>query len=110
MGVRAMKTRLRLRSRYPGGDMSELTSSKRHGGAGRTLLWLAILLSLLLLGFVTALSIRANPYVSNVQQGASANSNLSRNARTSSARRANCRSIWVGSPPPWSRCSRRAGP
>ncbi|SMB90353.1 hypothetical protein [Deinococcus hopiensis] len=49
--------------------MSELTSSKRHGGAGRTLLWLAILLSLLLLGFVTALSIRANPYVSNVQQG-----------------------------------------
>lgn len=47
--------------------MSELTSSKRHGGLGRTLLWLAILLSVLLLGFVTALTIRANPYVSDVK-------------------------------------------
>jgi len=45
--------------------MSELTSSKRHGKAGRTLLWVAILLSVLLLGFVTALSIRANPYYSD---------------------------------------------
>jgi len=49
--------------------MSELTSSKRHGGAGRTLLWLAILLSVLLLGFVTALTVRANPYVSDIKQG-----------------------------------------
>lgn len=47
------------------GDMSELTSSKRHGNLGRTLLWLAILLSVLLLGFVTALTIRANPYISD---------------------------------------------
>ncbi|WP_034385521.1 hypothetical protein [Deinococcus sp. YIM 77859] len=45
--------------------MSELTSSKRHGGLGRTLLWVAILLSLLLLGFVTALTVRANPYYSD---------------------------------------------
>lgn len=49
-----------------GDDMSELTSSKRHGNVGRTLLWVAILLSVLLLGFVTALSIRANPYYSDV--------------------------------------------
>ena len=49
--------------------MSELTSSKRHGGLGRTLLWLSILLTVLLLGFVTALSIRSNPYVSDVEQG-----------------------------------------
>ena len=46
-------------------DMSELTSSKRHGNLGRTLLWVAIALSVLLLGFVTALTIRANPYVSD---------------------------------------------
>lgn len=45
--------------------MSELTSSKRHGNLGRTLLWVAIVLSVLLLGFVTALTIRANPYVSD---------------------------------------------
>jgi hypothetical protein len=49
------------------GDMSELTSSRRHGGAGRTLLWVAIALSVLLLGFVTALSIRANPYASDYE-------------------------------------------
>lgn len=49
------------------GDMSELTSSRRHGGAGRTLLWVAIALSVLLLGFVTALSIRANPYYSDAE-------------------------------------------
>lgn len=47
--------------------MSELTSSKRHGNLGRTLLWVAILLSVLLLGFVTALSIRANPYYSDAE-------------------------------------------
>lgn len=46
-------------------DMSELTSSKRHGNLGRTLLWVAIALSLLLLGLVTALTIRANPYYSD---------------------------------------------
>lgn len=47
--------------------MSELTSPKRHGSLGRTLLWVAILLSLLLLGFVTALAIRANPYYSDAE-------------------------------------------
>lgn len=47
--------------------MSELTSSKRHGNLGRTLLWVAIVLSVLLLGFVTALSIRTNPYYSDVR-------------------------------------------
>ncbi|MBB5236306.1 hypothetical protein [Deinococcus budaensis] len=45
--------------------MSELTSSKRHGNLGRTLLWVAIVLSVLLLGVVTALTIRANPYYSD---------------------------------------------
>lgn len=45
--------------------MSELTSSHRHGGLGRTLLWIAILLSVLLLGFVVALTVRANPYYSD---------------------------------------------
>lgn len=48
-------------------DMSELTSPKRHGNVGRTLLWVAILLSVLLLGFVTALSIRSNPYYSDAR-------------------------------------------
>jgi hypothetical protein len=46
-------------------DMSELTSPKRHGNLGRILLWLAIVLSVLLLGFVTALTVRANPYLSD---------------------------------------------
>ncbi|GAA5532371.1 hypothetical protein [Deinococcus aluminii] len=45
--------------------MSELTSSQRHGNVGRTLLWVAILLSVLLLGFVTALTVRHNPYYSD---------------------------------------------
>ncbi|EYB67547.1 hypothetical protein DEIPH_ctg037orf0035 [Deinococcus phoenicis] len=45
--------------------MSELTSANRHGNLGRTLLWVAILLSLLLLGFVTALTVRNNPYYSD---------------------------------------------
>ncbi|GAA5514557.1 hypothetical protein Dcar01_03313 [Deinococcus carri] len=45
--------------------MSELTSPRRHGNLGRTLLWVAILLSLLLLGFVTALTVRHNPYYSD---------------------------------------------
>lgn len=45
--------------------MSELTSPTRHSTVGRTLLWVAVLLSLLLLGFVTVLSIRHNPYYSD---------------------------------------------
>ncbi len=48
-------------------DMSELTSSRRHGGLGRTLLWVSIVLSVLLLGFVTALTIRTNPYDSDAE-------------------------------------------
>ncbi|BDP43035.1 hypothetical protein DAETH_30040 [Deinococcus aetherius] len=47
--------------------MSELTSSRRHGKLGRTLLWVSIALSVLLLGFVTALSIRTNPYYSDAE-------------------------------------------
>ncbi|MEF2280153.1 hypothetical protein V3W47_17815 [Deinococcus sp. YIM 134068] len=47
--------------------MSELTSPKRHGRLGRTLLWVAIALSVALLGFVTAVTIRANPYYSNAE-------------------------------------------
>ncbi|MDV6375373.1 hypothetical protein [Deinococcus arenicola] len=45
--------------------MSELTSSKRSGGAGRALLWVAIVLTLALLGFVTAVAVRSNPIYSD---------------------------------------------
>ncbi|WP_146202713.1 hypothetical protein [Deinococcus irradiatisoli] len=48
--------------------MSQLTSNqrnKRHGSMGRGLLWLAIVLSVALLGFVTALAIRNNPLYSD---------------------------------------------
>ncbi|MFD1732112.1 hypothetical protein ACFSC4_15255 [Deinococcus malanensis] len=45
--------------------MSNQTSSSHRGAAGRTLLWLAILLSLLLLGFVVAVTSRANPLYSD---------------------------------------------
>lgn len=46
-------------------DMSELTSNKRHGGLGRTLLWVAIVLTVALLGFVTAVAVRSNPIYSD---------------------------------------------
>ncbi|ALW87938.1 hypothetical protein AUC44_02675 [Deinococcus actinosclerus] len=43
------------------GDMSKHTTSTSHGGAGRALLWVAILLTVALLGFVTATAVRNNP-------------------------------------------------
>lgn len=46
-------------------SMSNQTSSSHRGGVGRPLLWLAILLSLLLLGFVVAVTSRANPLYSD---------------------------------------------
>ncbi|WP_229777679.1 MULTISPECIES: hypothetical protein [Deinococcus] len=45
--------------------MSEHTKTTSHGGAGRALLWLAILLTLALLGFVTATAVRNNPIYSD---------------------------------------------
>ncbi|OLV18836.1 hypothetical protein [Deinococcus marmoris] len=45
--------------------MSELTSNKRHGGVGRALLWVAIVLTVALLGFVTAVAVRGNPIYSD---------------------------------------------
>ncbi|WP_034419259.1 hypothetical protein [Deinococcus frigens] len=45
--------------------MSELTSNKRHGGLGRALLWVAIVLTVALLGFVTAVAVRSNPIYSD---------------------------------------------
>jgi hypothetical protein len=47
------------------GDMSEHTKTTGHGGAGRALLWVAILLSVTLLGFVTATAVRNNPIYSD---------------------------------------------
>lgn len=47
------------------GDMSELTSNKRHGGLGRALLWVAVVLTVALLGFVTAVAVRSNPIYSD---------------------------------------------
>ncbi len=47
------------------GDMSELTSNKRHGGVGRALLWVAVVLTVALLGFVTAVAVRSNPIYSD---------------------------------------------
>ncbi len=47
-----------------GGKMSQ-HSSRTHSPVGRIFLWLAIVLSLALLGFVTALTIRNNPYLSD---------------------------------------------
>ncbi|MFC4638936.1 hypothetical protein [Deinococcus hohokamensis] len=41
------------------------TSSSRRSGAGRLLLWLALLLSVALLGFVVAVTSRANPLQSD---------------------------------------------
>lgn len=46
--------------------MNEFTSPKRNSSAGRPWLWLALLLGALLLGYVTAMGIRHNPYVSDV--------------------------------------------
>lgn len=48
-----------------GSDMSKHTTSTSHGGAGRALLWVAILLTVALLGFVTATAVRANPIYSD---------------------------------------------
>ncbi len=48
--------------------MSQLTSNqrnKRHGALGRGLLWLAVILTVALLSFVTALAIRNNPLYSD---------------------------------------------
>ncbi|UBV42895.1 hypothetical protein LAJ19_01300 [Deinococcus taeanensis] len=45
--------------------MSEHTKSTSHGGAGRALLWVAILLTLALLSFVTATAVRHNPIYSD---------------------------------------------
>lgn len=41
------------------------TSSSSGGGLGRTLLWIAIALTVLLLGWVTATAVRANPIYSD---------------------------------------------
>ncbi|MBB5379241.1 hypothetical protein HNQ07_004756 [Deinococcus metalli] len=45
--------------------MSELTQTKSRSGVGRPLLWLALLLSVALLGFVTAVAVRNNPIYSD---------------------------------------------
>lgn len=45
--------------------MSKHTTSTSHGGAGRALLWVAIILTVALLGFVTATAVRANPIYSD---------------------------------------------
>ena len=45
--------------------MSEHTKTTSHGGAGRALLWVALLLTLTLLGFVTATAVRNNPIYSD---------------------------------------------
>ena len=45
--------------------MSEHTKTTSHGGAGRALLWVALLLTLALLGFVTATAVRNNPIYSD---------------------------------------------
>ncbi|WP_343757239.1 hypothetical protein [Deinococcus depolymerans] len=45
--------------------MSEQTKTTGHGSAGRALLWVAILLSVTLLGFVTATAVRNNPIYSD---------------------------------------------
>lgn len=46
--------------------MNEFTSPHRNTGAGRPWLWLTLLLGALLLGYMTAVGIRHNPYVSDV--------------------------------------------
>jgi hypothetical protein len=48
------------------GKMSQHSSSTQSP-VGRILLWVAIVISLALLGFVTALTIRNNPYLSDAQ-------------------------------------------
>ncbi|MVN88090.1 hypothetical protein GO986_15160 [Deinococcus sp. HMF7620] len=45
--------------------MSEHTSSNRHGGLGRTLLWVAVVLTVALLSFVMAVTTRSNPIYSD---------------------------------------------
>lgn len=55
-----------------GNTMTPFPSSNQHnkhghGAAGRTLLWLAIILSVALLAFVTLLAIRNNPLYSNTE-------------------------------------------
>ncbi|WP_295817970.1 hypothetical protein [uncultured Deinococcus sp.] len=45
--------------------MSELTQTKSRSGVGRALHWLALLLTFLLLGFVTAVAVRNNPIYSD---------------------------------------------
>ncbi|WP_291432301.1 hypothetical protein [Deinococcus sp.] len=45
--------------------MSEHTKTTSHGGAGRALLWVVLLLTLALLGFVTATAVRHNPIYSD---------------------------------------------
>ncbi|THF86838.1 hypothetical protein E7T09_12220 [Deinococcus sp. KSM4-11] len=45
--------------------MSELTQTNRRSGVGRALQWLALLLTLALLGFVTAVAVRNNPIYSD---------------------------------------------
>ena len=55
-----------------GSTMNSYPSSNQHnkhghGTVGRTLLWLAILLSVALLTFVTLLAIRSNPLYSNAE-------------------------------------------
>ncbi|WP_309572658.1 hypothetical protein [Deinococcus sp.] len=45
--------------------MSELTQTKSRSGVGRTLLWLALLLTMALLGFVTVTAVRNNPIYSD---------------------------------------------
>ncbi len=52
-----------------GGDMSEHTSTNRHGGAGRALLWVAIALTVALLGFVTIFVSQRNPIYSDRDAG-----------------------------------------
>ncbi|MBZ9715167.1 hypothetical protein [Deinococcus multiflagellatus] len=49
--------------------MSELTSTNRHGGAGRALLWVAIALTVALLGFVTIFVSQRNPIYSDREAG-----------------------------------------
>ena len=45
--------------------MSNSSSSSSGGGIGRTLLWIALALTVLLLGWVTATAVRANPFYSD---------------------------------------------
>ena len=45
--------------------MSELSHPKRRSGAGRIFQWLSLVLTLALLGFVTAVAVRSNPIYSD---------------------------------------------